>query len=308
MEFKSFSQIHFIAHTNEVNDDFSSGDDFLYSIILDIGSEEAVDSTFRYIFSDRNDRPFSITIQVNHNSSGSITGGSLNKIFLILSHLRYYKYNNKLVVGIFSGNASRYSYQVLFRQLGLELSKQNFNILFVDFNHQDIHNSTSPFFYFGDASLSDEEFYNWYLNKLEKNNLLLQLFHRYTNIESSIKIIQRKENLETRMKNETPLLYKLIQKEILFSEKKYQFELIIKGLKADLSSKSEYLDFLLGKNSNGKFNEADMIASMKIKKFYHQEYEILPLWYKRFGHIIKVLSGKRTFRSLFNKNAKKYKD
>jgi hypothetical protein len=42
-------------------------------------------------------------------------------------------------------------------------------------------------------------------------------------------------------------------------------------------------------------------------KWYHNEYEILPLWYKRFGHILKVLMGKRTFKSLFHDHVKKYK-
>jgi hypothetical protein len=41
-------------------------------------------------------------------------------------------------------------------------------------------------------------------------------------------------------------------------------------------------------------------------KWYHNEYEILPLWYKRFGHVLKVVLGKRTFRSLFNDHVKKY--
>lgn len=45
----------------------------------------------------------------------------------------------------------------------------------------------------------------------------------------------------------------------------------------------------------------------QIVDFYRNEYEILPLWYKRLGHIIKVIMGKRTFRSLFNDNVKKYK-
>lgn len=45
-----------------------------------------------------------------------------------------------------------------------------------------------------------------------------------------------------------------------------------------------------------------------ILRFYRNEYEILPLWYKRFGHIIKVIQGKRSFRSLFDKSVKKYKD
>ncbi|HKZ65700.1 MAG TPA: hypothetical protein VJ111_05065 [Chitinophagaceae bacterium] len=42
--------------------------------------------------------------------------------------------------------------------------------------------------------------------------------------------------------------------------------------------------------------------------WYHKEYEILPRWYKRFGHILKVITGKRTFRSLFRDDVKKYKD
>lgn len=45
----------------------------------------------------------------------------------------------------------------------------------------------------------------------------------------------------------------------------------------------------------------------RILEFYHSEYEVLPLWYKRFGHIIKVLTGKRSFKSLFDDKAKKGK-
>jgi hypothetical protein len=43
-------------------------------------------------------------------------------------------------------------------------------------------------------------------------------------------------------------------------------------------------------------------------KWYHNEYEILPVWYKKFGHIIKVIMGKRSFKSLFSDKVKKYKD
>jgi hypothetical protein len=35
--------------------------------------------------------------------------------------------------------------------------------------------------------------------------------------------------------------------------------------------------------------------------WYKNEYEVLPMWYKRCGQVIKVLIGKRTFKSLFNK-------
>ena len=45
-----------------------------------------------------------------------------------------------------------------------------------------------------------------------------------------------------------------------------------------------------------------------VLNWYQKEYEILPLWYKRLGHIIKVIMGKRSFRSLFRDDVKKYKD
>ena len=38
----------------------------------------------------------------------------------------------------------------------------------------------------------------------------------------------------------------------------------------------------------------------EILEWYKKEYEVLPMWYKRFGQLIKVFKGKRTFRSLFN--------
>ena len=45
----------------------------------------------------------------------------------------------------------------------------------------------------------------------------------------------------------------------------------------------------------------------EIKDFYYNEYEVLPLWYKRFGHIIKMITGKRSVRSIYNKQVPKYK-
>jgi len=48
-------------------------------------------------------------------------------------------------------------------------------------------------------------------------------------------------------------------------------------------------------------NKVDYLESNRqiIIDWYNKEYEILPLWYKRFGHIIKVIMGKRKFKSLF---------
>lgn len=40
-------------------------------------------------------------------------------------------------------------------------------------------------------------------------------------------------------------------------------------------------------------------------EWYHNEYEVLPLWFKRLGHIIKVITGKRKLSSLVNNKLKR---
>lgn len=44
----------------------------------------------------------------------------------------------------------------------------------------------------------------------------------------------------------------------------------------------------------------------QLQHYYTNEYEVLPLWYKRIGHLLKVLRGKRSLRSLFTPTEKKY--
>lgn len=44
---------------------------------------------------------------------------------------------------------------------------------------------------------------------------------------------------------------------------------------------------------------AEQKRANEILAWYRKEYDVLPMWYKKFGHIIKVFTGKRTFRSLF---------
>lgn len=64
---------------------------------------------------------------------------------------------------------------------------------------------------------------------------------------------------------------------------------------------------------NGSLQELLRLSSQHdevnyILRWYRNEYEILPLWWKRAGQALKVLLGKRSFRSLYDKTAKKYKD
>lgn len=102
--------------------------------------------------------------------------------------------------------------------------------------------------------------------------------------------------------NRTLLLHALVERQEEIELLKVQLEEA--HLRAE--SKKQYENLFQGKDQQQA--EFGIHEINRIKKYYRQEYEILPGWYKRFGHIIKVLMGKRSFRSLFNDNVKKYKD
>jgi hypothetical protein len=59
----------------------------------------------------------------------------------------------------------------------------------------------------------------------------------------------------------------------------------VSELLTELQNQKEYLEIAL------RQKETESILN-----FYHSEYEVLPLWYKRFGHVIKILMGKRKIK------------
>ena len=71
---------------------------------------------------------------------------------------------------------------------------------------------------------------------------------------------------------------------------KFQDNLFLKNeneeLKIELQNHKKYLEIALNQK------ETEYILD-----FYHKQYEVLPLWYKRFGHLIKIVTGKRKFKN-----------
>ena len=75
-----------------------------------------------------------------------------------------------------------------------------------------------------------------------------------------------------------------------------------RGLPSDAPGKSGYAeDFELVAHYQKVLLEERKRADDTFN-WYQKEYEVLPLWFKRTGQLIKVLMGKRSFSSLFNKS------
>lgn len=85
--------------------------------------------------------------------------------------------------------------------------------------------------------------------------------------------------------------HRLLEKETTYLKRK----LILS--EKELANQKQYQDILRSQHS-----------TRQLQDYYNNEYEILPKWYKQMGHILKVIMGKRTMKSLFRDDVKKYKD
>ena len=115
-------------------------------------------------------------------------------------------------------------------------------------------------------------------------------------------ILNTLEEAETDVRENFPQVYNLLNENMSLKIKE-------RDLHTDLVLIQEQLDSLNNYHLYHNLSESRYKRQIKeLLRFYKNEYEILPTWYKRFGHIVKVIAGKRTFRSLFDDNVKKYKD
>lgn len=103
--------------------------------------------------------------------------------------------------------------------------------------------------------------------------------------------------VESELTRQVPQWKALVEANRLLENKLNALLLKYSSTDSELRYQKEYVDVLRSDH-----------AARELQDFYTKEYEILPMWYKRFGQVLKVLTGKRTFRSLFRDDVKKYKD
>jgi hypothetical protein len=136
---------------------------------------------------------------------------------------------------------------------------------------------------------------DWITSVLQKNEVeRLFVFIKTTNKHSFLSILLKLEETEKLILQHNQF-FDLIPLLIKVDSENEILRLNLESSVREKKSLSEYLNF-------------QKEISRELLKWYGNEYEVLPSWFKRTGHIIKVAMGKRSFRSLFDDNVKKYKD
>lgn len=121
----------------------------------------------------------------------------------------------------------------------------------------------------------------------------------YVKVEQPSAIGQVKQLLQEEdavFRQQEPQLYQLLQKNRSLQRRNQQLELLTAAAAREISGQVAHMQVLRSGTQ-----------ATHLQNYYTNEYEVLPSWYKRFGHLLKVVMGKRSFRSLFNDNVKKYK-
>lgn len=136
-----------------------------------------------------------------------------------------------------------------------------------------------------------------YRKRLQSGSIYNNLFHFTGSVNERSRLYEMAEQEEAAVKATNPGLYEMaVHTRSVLSENEY-LKKKNSGMMNELDNYKSHIDIL---KSSHQANE--------LQQYYNREYEALPLWYKRFGHIIKVITGKRSFRSLFNNKIKKQKD
>jgi hypothetical protein len=109
-------------------------------------------------------------------------------------------------------------------------------------------------------------------------------------------VLQALERTEKDFALQHPGLYEQLRILRLLEKELNSVRNRLAATETELTNQQKYLDILRSDH-----------PTRELQDYYHKEYEILPRWYKRFGHLLKVLTGKRTFQSLYRDDVKKYK-
>jgi hypothetical protein len=238
----------------------------------------------RHIYSEEGNHPFSIAL-----SNTTATDELLKKILLFLFHPFYSTSSKGSALFVYGGTAGT---QSLLCRLSSLLEGQGLRPHLLYVPGQPGNGGTRHLSRSGECTLLPAEadlaeyYYSYCMRQYDPEDIFL--FEGPGRQEEAINAVL------CQLRRQAPLLYRLAGENRSLREQADQFDRKRSQWEAEEKILKELLEL------SGRRDELS-----EVLQFYHREYEVLPLWYKRIGHLLKVIMGKRTLASLFGKPAKK---
>jgi hypothetical protein len=276
------NRIFFIADSIPLPDvTLPKEENVFISILMDPSNRQNLEQTYNYIASTSS---LSISLVLNIREQISNEGLCFITSFLFLPS--YSRIAHRQVIN-FTGHSQKVLKKVV-ADLSTYLSLQGFDDVVMNMIGEE---NNSVLFH------SSDKLAHYYKEILEIGyQFNSNVFFNLSPSESMSTVLALLQQIEDGFKGKSPQLYslinanKLLEQEIEYLKRKNIYT------EAELSHQKQYADILRSQHS-----------TRELQDYYNNEYEVLPKWYKRFGHLVKVVTGRRTFRSLFRDDVKKYK-
>jgi hypothetical protein len=258
---------------------------------LTAGNMQHLPAFYKSVYATSRSTPFTLLI----DASVEVADVEKNIEYLVSAsfHHAYKKINGDNPLFLFEANQEEAGkYLSLIKKACAEQGYNALETILIDNNIANI--KLTP----GNA----EECLKGYAAEIKKVTSSASIFFFYPDNPSNIaEILNAIEQAEGQLKQQAPQIWHLLKENRALAVKEKEWQIKTTLLEEKLESLTNYHQHNNAPESVYKKQVIELLD------FYNTEYEVLPLWFKRLGQVVKVLTGKRTFKSLYNDNVKKYK-
>ncbi|HSH64525.1 MAG TPA: hypothetical protein VLB84_01700 [Bacteroidia bacterium] len=239
----------------------------------------------------------------------SLTQAELERFYfnamLYFLSINYIKIRRNPLINIIVNDANQIAIHDVVSLAKKEILAQGFKDIEIAFfnanTHSNFRETAQPFYYYDLNSKIDlpnkQLILNSYLNGYMTNkHFFLNALQLKNFNQNSFSIVTE---IESKLREENVLLNNALlgTKRIITETEELHQENILFQQRIEINN--EFMSLL---RSSSISNAVQLTKEKEeIISWYQKEYEALPLWYKRLGHIVKVLYGKRSLKSILKK-------
>ena len=253
------------------------------SYLLQSSDQYKIEEAYRF-FNEQTTAQFSLTVIIDTPLDNTYLYYLISFFYLP----NYLKIDNQIIINfILKNNNTSNNWQNIFLDLSAKQGIINLqsNVLTLDVLNPNINGQQGSPHLFSNI----DNFMLLYTNTLQSSTFYDNIFyvnHLAIEVEKLNSLITTSNNT---IKISNPTLYGVFFKLQILSLDNANLKFKNTSLVNELDNFKMHINVL-----------KSVHEATELQTYYDKEYEVLPTWYKRFGHVLKFLMGNRNFKSFFN--------
>ena len=253
------------------------------SYLLQSSDQYKIEEAYRF-FNEQTTAQFSLTVIIDTPLDNTYLYYLISFFYLP----NYLKIDNQIIINfILKNNNTSNNWQNIFLDLSAKQGIINIqsNVLTLDVLNPNINGQQGSPHLFSNI----DNFMLLYTNTLQSSTFYDNIFyvnHLAIEVEKLNSLITTSNNT---IKISNPTLYGVFFKLQILSLDNANLKFKNTSLVNELDNFKMHINVL-----------KSVHEATELQTYYDKEYEVLPTWYKRFGHVLKFLMGNRNFKSFFN--------